>query len=168
MKPSYLLTNLFSKILTAFSLLFIMQASTVLSDEYSKNTLIIKFKQGTELLREAREFTPKNLTESLEAVSEKMNRNSILNLFMQQCNIRTIKAVKPDADFTPLAGGIERIFIIEINSGLTTIESARKYISSNLQIEYAELDHIGYSAGNFAGYNSTQNTTCLLYTSRCV
>ena len=159
MKPSYLLTNLFSKILTAFSLLFIMQASTVLSDEYSKNTLIIKFKQGTELLREARELTPKNLTESLEAGSEKMNRNSILNLFMQQCNIRTIKAVKPDADLTPLAGGIERIFIIEINSGLTTIESARKYISGNLQIEYAELDHIGYSAGYFAGYNTTQNSS---------
>ena len=159
MKPSYLFNNLFSKIFTAFLLLIVMQASTVLSDEYSNSTLIIKFKQGTELFREAREFTPKNLSESLEAGSQKISRNSVLNIFMQQCNIRTIRAVKPDADFTPLAGGIERIFIIEINSGNTTIENAREYISRNLQVEYAEFDHIGYSAGYFAGYNTTQNSS---------
>lgn len=159
MKPSNLLIK---SPLTLFMILFVLlllQGSTLFADEYSKNSLIIKFKQGTGLLSEAREFAPKTIGEVLLAGAISMNRNSALNLFMQQCNILNMKAVKPDADLTPLHGGIERIFVIEINENAISIESARYYISANAQIEYAEFDYIGYGGGYFAGYSTTGNSS---------
>lgn len=157
MKPSYLPAKTALKIF--FIITLVIQSSALFSEEYSKQSLIIKFKQGTELFRDARLYAPKSLSENLVAGSVNMNRNSALNIFMQQCNILTLKALKPDADMTPLHGGIERIFIIEINPGAVSIETARDYISKNLQIEYAEFDYIGYGGGYFGGSNFSQNTS---------
>jgi hypothetical protein len=168
MKPSYLLTSISQKIILFIAFILFLQAAVLSAEEYSNKTLIIKFKQGTELLRQARIYTPKNISESLIAGSINMNRSSELNLFMNQCNIYSIKAVKPDAELTPLAGGMERIFIVEINNAVRTIEKTREYISQNTQIEYAEFDYIGYAGGNFAGYNSTKSKSVIPNTGQTI
>lgn len=144
-----------------FTVLLLTINLRVYSEEYNSNTLIIKFKPGTALLTEARTFTPKNHSESLDISSGLLNSNSELKLFMQQCSILRIKAAKPDADLTPLAAGMERIFIIEINTTAVTIENARNYMLQSLQVEYAEFDHIGYGGGYFAGYNSMQQSSLI-------
>lgn len=143
-----------------FIITALLYANNLYSLEYSSNTLIVKFRSNSALLKEARELTPKNHTEYLSAASVNLLKNIQLSAFLQKNGIAAIKAVKPDAGLNPLAGGIERIFILFLNEGVNP-EIARLFISKNPAIEYAELDYIGYAGGEQAGFNFSGSSTVI-------
>ncbi len=146
--------NLFIVIIVLFASLSINAEDGM---NYSKSTLIIKFKAGTELLAGARELTPKNYHDRLVFSDPRVETSSgSLSRFMEKNFIRSIWAAKPDADLSPLPGGMERIFIIELFN-LAPIESIQFRIAGNPQIEYAEFDHIG----SLSGQPSAQSFTII-------
>ncbi|MCC7158646.1 MAG: hypothetical protein IT281_03820, partial [Ignavibacteria bacterium] len=104
--------------------------------EYSSSTLIIKFRAGTELINQARLLAPKNYYDRLVFSDPRMESTGSLSSFMERNYIKSIRAVKPDADLTPLPGGMERIFIIELFN-LAPIETVQFKLSSDPEIEYA-------------------------------
>lgn len=113
---------------------------------YNSTSLILKFKPGSSLLSIIRNLVPKNYYSKLEFDDIGHNNARILKEFMSTYKIQSIKAVKPDATLEHLAGGIERIFIIEITTE-NKPEVIKFLLNKNNHVEYAELDYEGYGNG---------------------
>ena len=143
-------------IIVLLSILTIL-AGKVQAQDHSDNTLIIKFKKGSQTLRFAREVSPKDNGSVYKTGSGNNEESKAFDRFMTENFISSIKAVKPDATLKKLPGGIERIFIVGL-SNRTMLQNAFEKLSKHNEIEYAEYDFIGYGAGKqYDGNNLIPN-----------
>jgi len=131
---------------SAIIIFFICISSSFSNDNYSNVSLIIKFKHNSSFLPQLRKITPRNLSDILQSSDKLLDKYIPVKDFLLNNFIRSIKAVKPDATLTQLPGGIERIFIVEINTS-ETVENVKTLLLTNPEIEYAELDYVGYGEG---------------------
>jgi thermitase len=148
---------LLSLLLVFYSGSFLSAESTANIKGYSNESLIIKFKFGSLLLPQVRSAVPANYHDKFICENRAGDNTDPVKEFMSTNYIYSIKAVKPDATLELLAGGIERIFVVEL-SGLMSVEQVRLMLKGNNEIEYAEFDHTGNAEG-FEVRGSVENTS---------
>ncbi len=152
-KTSWFYGVAFLQFIIALILLLTIFAGNVQAQDHSDNTLIIKFKAGSQTLYLAREVCPADIGSIYKMGSGNNEESKAFDRFMTENFISSIKAVKPDATLKTLPGGIERIFIVSI-SDKTLLQKAYDILSKNGEIEYAEFDFIGYGSGKQYEENS--------------
>ncbi|MFZ4591703.1 MAG: S8 family serine peptidase [Ignavibacteria bacterium] len=143
--------NLFKSVsllqsLIAILLLLTIGTGNVLSQSHSDNTLILKFKSGSQILSLARKLSPADIFGVYKTGKGSSSENIALDRFLSDNYISSIKAVKPDATLKALPGGIERIFIAGIDDKFL-LQKAYDNLSKSNVFEYVEYDFIGYGAG---------------------
>ncbi len=112
---------------------------------HSAKRLIFKVKSRSSLLQVLQQAAPRTVGKvaRLQSIA---NASPELTTFLQKGRLRSFKAVKPGASTTPLAAGIERIFVAELADG-ALLEQVIEQMKSLPDIEYAEPDYIGKSDG---------------------
>ncbi|MEO8665139.1 MAG: S8 family serine peptidase [Ignavibacteria bacterium] len=133
---SYILIIIF-----AFSFNVIAKAQ----QNYHPERIIIKFKSGSQIFSQLKSLVPKTPSGSYFTENKRTDQPA-LNKFFSYFKIRSIRAVMPDATTGSLAGGVERIFIAEINDG-DFLNSVITSLQSSPYIEYAEKDFKGEGSG---------------------
>ncbi len=126
----------------------IFTANIYANNLYSSNTIAVKFKKNTEVF--------KDLRAKIDATGERMiNLSTISSLstrlhsFIVKYNVSNVIAVRPNSGVRELAGGVERIFILEVPNG-TDIEKYVADLKKESYIEYAEPDYIATGGGQIS------------------
>lgn len=129
------------------SLAIIAMAACALAqtDQYNPSRIIVKFRSGTQLLKDARAAAPRIVGQSAN-LNEPAFAATGLSSVLVGSGISRLHAVKPDAGLEPLAGGMERIFIADLEDSKNA-ESVIQNLSSRADVEYAEPDFIARAAG---------------------
>lgn len=112
---------------------------------HSAKRLIFKVKSGSSLLQALQQAAPRTVGKVARPQSI-ANAPPELTTFLQKGRLSSFKAVKPGASTTPLAAGIERIFVAELADG-ALLEQVIEQMKSLPDIEYVEPDYIGESDG---------------------
>ncbi len=110
----------------------------IYSSDYEQHTIIVKCKPASETFKSLRKIVPTFWSGSLTR-EDLTSINSKIDRFFTDYGIVSVKAVKPDADEKPLAGGVERIFIIQLKdtNSCAVISSLLK----TKEFDYAEHDY---------------------------
>jgi subtilisin family serine protease len=101
------------------------------AQETGPSRIILKFKQETALLREARGMSAKS-SRGLQAFAGS--------------RISRMRPLKSMDGTTKATGGLERIFVVDLENG-ADIEAAVRAFSRKAGVEYAEPDHIARATG---------------------
>lgn len=125
--------------------IFSVFSKTEVSQEFHPKRIIIKFSANSTILTKLKKIVPVAISESYY-VKDNTLTDQDLNKFFSEFKINSIKAVKPVTGSINLAGGIDRIFIVEIENGLNLNEVINT-LSYRSFIEYAERDYIGNGSG---------------------
>ena len=125
-------------------LCFGIQGAAQTLDSDRPGRIIVKFKPGTALLAAARAAAPSSPAEFAHLAEP---RHALLATALALPGIARLRAAKPDAGLQPLAAGMERIFIADLDSILSPSEAAR-LLSSNPEVEYAEPDYVAHGTGS--------------------
>lgn len=127
------------------------------SQTFHPQRIIIKFKTGSSILGKIKYIVPKTISGTFESNNVSLS-DPELNNFFTYFKIKTIKAAKPGSTDISLPGGIERIFIAEIENGASSNDVINSF-SGQTFIEYAEKDYIATGSGKQADKEFTENSS---------
>jgi hypothetical protein len=107
--------------------------------------LMVKFKAGSEALAQARSAVP--LEYGRDALLADARVAKLAGSF-KGLRMTAIRAVRPTQGTEPPAGGIERIFVLRLATGIDAAAAAAE-LGRRSDVEYAEQDHVAYKVGGF-------------------
>ena len=114
-------------------------------EQYHPGRVLVKLKSGTVLFQQLRQQLQHARVKEL--TSGDVNQSAPdLKAFFNAQYIQFIKALKEDASLEPLAGGIERVFVLTLAESIS-VHRATTSLSSLPEVEYAEPDFIGHGDG---------------------
>lgn len=129
---------------------------------YHPQRIIIKFSGNSIILSKLKKVNSKTLTISeYTFLKNKDLADPDLINFFREFKINSIKAVKPFPENITIAGGVDRIFIAEIENDLY-LNGVINALSNQSFIEYAERDYTGSGAGIKAENSIANNNSSII------
>lgn len=153
MKYLFLVFFVFSNICSVFS-------KNEETQFFHSQRIIIKFSENSSILKELKKIVPVSISETYTAKDKKLT-DPKLNGFFKDFKIKNIKAVKPVSGNVSLSGGIDRIFIAELENELYLTEVIDE-LSARSYIEYVERDYTGIGSGFKADNLNTNNNSSVI------
>jgi murein DD-endopeptidase MepM/ murein hydrolase activator NlpD len=113
--------------------------------EFHSDRIIIKFKENSQILAYVRNSVPRFTPYKIKRSDDSIIGTPLFS-FLSSNEINSLRPVKWDANYNKLPGGVERIFVAELNQK-TNVDRVRQSLSQMDEIEYVEPDYIGNGDG---------------------
>jgi thermitase len=114
-------------------------------EQYHPHRVLVKLKPGTALFQQLRQQLQHARLKELTREDLKQLTPDV-RLFFNDQQIGSIKALKENASLDPLAGGVERIFVLTLADD-ASVQQAIASLSRLPEVEYAEPDFVGHGEG---------------------